>query len=293
MFVLLFSVIMVSESYAALGDGQVVINDPDPVKESTNIHYAGKYCSECHESSPKRGGDSSLKYSGDFHQLCKCHGYKPGTYIHPVDIIPSDEKKSVIPEELPLKDGKLSCLTCHDIYLQCEGNTDSRFTNKRFLRGAPFKKRTDLCFRCHDDTKYNKHNPHKNQLDADGEIDVKQCLYCHVIKPDELRESFDDVKLVGGLLEVCQRCHMKSVNHPANANHIVVPSPGLLSKIKTTEKQFNIVLPLDYNGRIFCGTCHNPHQRGVIPSENVGSSGAIEMYGQRFLGKMCIACHER
>lgn len=292
-FLLLTAAVILFGGFASTGADPGDTNGGTRADESTNVHYSGKYCSECHERIPVKGGASFLKYDGDFHMLCKCHGYKPGTYIHPVDIVPSVEKQAVIPDELPLKDGKLSCMTCHDIYLQCRENTEARFSNKRFLRGAPFQKRTDLCFKCHDNDRYSKHNPHTHQLGPDGEINVKQCLYCHVRKPDELRESFDDVQLVGDLLIVCQRCHMKSAKHPADAKHIVVPSSGVLSKMRTTEKQFNIVLPLDYNGKIFCGTCHNPHQRGVIPSENVGSRGAIETYGQRFLGKMCIACHKR
>lgn len=263
------------------------------IPETTNIHYTGKYCLECHERTSVDGKDKALKYGRNFTQLCDCHGYKPGTYIHPVDIFPSVEKKPNIPSDLPLYEGKLACITCHDIHLQCEDDPELKIINKRFLRGAPYQSRTDLCFRCHDEHLYSKLNPHKGQLDANGNIVVEKCLYCHIEKPDELRASFDDVKFIGDLLIICKRCHRISVNHPANAKHLVLPSVAFAEKIKRTEKQFGIVLPLDYDGKIMCATCHNPHQKGVIPSGKFGAVGASEEYKKRFQGNICLACHEK
>ena len=56
------------------------------VSENTNIHFTGRYCSECHEQTPVKGGDIYLKYNGDYQLLCRCHhGMSPG-YCHPLDI---------------------------------------------------------------------------------------------------------------------------------------------------------------------------------------------------------------
>lgn len=79
----------------------------------------------------------------------------------------------------------------------------------------------------------------------------------------------------------------------ANANHLVLPPVVFTKKMKRTEKQFGIVLPLDYNGKINCATCHNPHQKGVIPLARFGAGGAGENYKKRFLGNICMACHEK
>ena len=87
----------------------------------------------------------------------------PRAYIHPVDIIPSDDKKPMIPDDLPLLEGKLVCSTCHDMYLQCQDDDQTEALNRRFLRGAPYMKRTALCFRCHDEKKYARLDPH-NQI---------------------------------------------------------------------------------------------------------------------------------
>jgi hypothetical protein len=265
------------------------------VTEDTDIHYTGKYCTECHEKTPQEGGDKFLKFNGDFTQLCKCHGYTPGTYIHPVDIIPSEEKKNIMPKELPLLDGKLSCVSCHDIYMQCQDNPKYKILNSRFLRGAPYVSRTTLCFRCHDEKKYTMLDPH-NQLSEIGAIIVDKCLYCHVEKPDEKRETFKQVKLIGNLEVLCYRCHFKqSKFHPINANHLLRPSVKTLSIMKESEKRLDIILPLNYEGEITCPTCHNPHERGVLPAGRPNAKGASEKYRLRLSGQdmqICIACHE-
>ena len=265
------------------------------VTEKTNVHYTGEYCMECHEKPPVKDKDKSLKFGGDFTQLCKCHGYEPGTYIHPVDIFPSKEKKPMIPDDLPLTEGKVSCITCHDIYMQCQDNPRFKVLNKRFLRGAPYVSRTDLCFRCHDERKYTMLDPH-NQLTKDGKIIVEKCLYCHEEKPDELHATFKDIKLIGNLEVLCYRCHFKqSKLHPINANHFRRPTDNTLAIMKASEKKFNIILPLNYKGNITCPTCHNPHERGILPIGQANAKGASEKYRLRMAAEklqICIACHE-
>lgn len=272
----------------------VFARESDILPQDTNLHFTGEYCQECHEKEPEKGGDPFLRYNGDFTQLCKCHGYTPGTYIHPVDIVPSEEKRSSIPKDFPLFQGKVSCSTCHDMYLQCTVNPQAQVLNRRFLRGAPYLSRTTLCFRCHDETKYRMLDPH-NQITKDGKIVVKKCLYCHVEKPDEKNATFDAVKLIGNLEVLCYRCHYKqSTLHPINANHLREPSENILSMMKESEKKYNIILPLNYEGKVTCPTCHNPHERGVIPGWKASAKGASEKFRLRLTKKnltICVACH--
>ncbi|MBI4682030.1 MAG: hypothetical protein HY757_02885 [Nitrospirae bacterium] len=248
-------------------------NNANSISEDTDIHYTGKYCEACHENTPKKGGEKFLKFDGDFGQLCKCHGYTPGTYIHPAGIVPSEEKKASIPKEFPLEDGKLSCITCHDIYLQCQKNPQFKALNRRFLRGAPYVSRTTLCFRCHDEKKYTMLDPH-NQLTETGAIIIDKCLYCHTEKPDEKTATFKEVHLIGNLE--------------------VLP-PAILNNMKSTENKFGIILPLNYEGKITCPTCHNPHERGVIPRDRASAKGASEKYRLRLSEvnlQICVACHK-
>jgi len=271
------------------------VKDTEKVTEDTDVHYSGKYCTECHEKTPREGGETFLKYNGDFVQLCKCHGYTPGTYIHPVDIVPTAEKMGLIPDDFPLKDEKVVCSTCHDMYMQCQKTPRMKVLNRRFLRGAPYVSRTALCFRCHDEKKYTMLDPH-NQLTETGDIIENKCLYCHTEKPDEKISNFEEIKLIGDLEVLCFRCHYKqSQLHPINANHLVTPPDKIIDNMKATEKQYGIILPLNYEGKITCPTCHNPHERGVIPRDRASAKGASEKYRLRLSGEnmqICVACHK-
>ncbi len=284
------------------GDLDLMFADKN-VTYSTNIHYTGKFCSECHEKTPQEGGEKFLRFEGEYNQLCRCHGYTSENYIHPVDIAPSEEKKEKIPASLPLKNGKVACSTCHDIYLQCRMDRHKKEVNKFFLRSAPYARRTDFCFRCHDEAKYKRLDPH-TQIDESGEVVVEKCLYCHVEKPDEKHATFKKaegihgsvVKLIGDLEVLCYRCHYKqSTLHPINANHLRKPDDKISEAMKESEKQYGIILPLNYKGEITCATCHNPHERGIIPADRASSKGASEKFRLRLPGKtgeICLACHK-
>ena len=250
-------------------------------------HYTGKYCTDCHEQTPQEGGNKFLKFSGDFNKLCKCHVQAPDNYIHPVGIELSQEKKAKIPAELPLQEGKITCLTCHDIYWQCQ----KRRVDKNSLRGGPFTKRSDFCYKCHDDASYMMLDPH-SQLNAWGKIIVEKCLYCHTEKPDENRAHYKDVQFIGDLEVICQRCHVIRGNHAGNVDHMVKPSPKALARMQAMEKEFGIILPLDESGQLTCITCHNPHDKGVIQAESPAAKGAGSKYRHRLPGKLCVECHQ-
>ncbi len=286
--VVIFSVFTVPAKMNALATGDAP--SPSAATNYINPHFTGRDCDQCHEKVPEPGGDSYLKYGGELSQVCSCHNYTSKNYIHPVDIEPSDEKRANMPASFPLSNGKLSCSTCHDMYLQCKSVPKNSIEDRKFIRGGPYSKRTDMCFKCHDDKKYRKLDPH-NQLDARGSIIEEKCLYCHKKRPDESADSFEDVKLVGDLMILCQRCHGELGNHPGNAPHFVKPSTQLMRRIKAIEKVYEIILPRDYEGRLTCITCHNPHERGVIPKERDGAKGASEIYRHRLPKKLCKSCH--
>lgn len=259
---------------------------------TTDIHYSGRYCLECHESLPKKGGNNNLRYGGDFKILCRCHYNTAANYVHPVDIVPSEELKPRIPDEFPLKDGQVVCSTCHDIVVQCRDSQVDRIFLKeqKFLRGAPLPTKTSICFRCHDAENYQMYNPH-DQLTAKNEIIEEKCLYCHAEIPDSQKTTLKDAKLIGNLQALCARCHMKVARQTLHANHLRKPSPDVLAQIKKLEDQYNIILPLGDDGQITCATCHNPHEKGVIPDKRSGAKGASEFQRHRLSGNMCIKCH--
>ncbi|UCD77932.1 MAG: hypothetical protein JSW26_21355 [Desulfobacterales bacterium] len=261
------------------------VSATEEAPKAVEYHYTGKYCTDCHYQEPQEGGNKFLKFNGDFNKLCNCHA--PDNYVHPVDIEPSQEIKANIPPALPLQNGKITCLTCHDIYWQCQ----KRRVDKNSLRGKPSPKRSDFCYKCHDKANYRMLDIH-SQLNASGEIIVEKCLYCHSDKPDETRARYENVKFIGDLKLMCQRCHAIRGNHAGNVNHLIKPSAAALARMQAMEKKFGIILPLDENGQLTCITCHNPHDKGVIRAESPAAKGAGSKYRQRLPGSLCIECHQ-
>ncbi len=194
---------------------------------------------------------------------------------------------------------------------------------KRFLLESPLtsSRKIDVCFKCHQKNDYRICDPH-NQLDSNGKILVEKCLYCHSEKPDEKLASFSkyrlEVKFNRDIEDLCSGCHSSSqykLLHPLNANHLRKPSDEMLSMMKKTEEQFGVIFPLNYDGKIMCATCHNPHQKGVMPEDRGAAGGAGEKdrirlpgeikrtadTGERegymtrmasFGSKICLACHK-
>jgi hypothetical protein len=276
-----------------MGNGAAAEKTSLPDKSVTptlNPHFTGKYCDECHEGTPVEGGDKLLKFGGDYTQLCSCHNYTPGTYIHPVEIVPSMEKMEKMADTFPLENGKISCGTCHDIYEQCKNNPKLMINKSKFFRGGPYLNRTTMCFKCHDENKYKMLDPH-NQLDNEWKIIPEKCLYCHVTVPDREESTFEDVQLIGDLKVLCQRCHGSLLKHPGNAFHYLIPSDKFMRRIKEMEREYQVILPLDYEGKLTCTTCHNPHERGVIPGMRKSAKGASDAFRHRIPKKLCTKCH--
>jgi len=156
---------------------------------------------------------------------------------------------------------------------------------KKLLAKSPSRK-TNICPDCHKKNAYRVNDPH-TQLSEGGDIIKEKCLYCHPEKPDEKSATFTvlrpEIKFNRDLKELCLGCHSRQYDfsHPVNANHLLIPSDEMLSMMKASEAQFGVILPLNFNGEIMCATCHNPHERGVIPAEKAASRGASEKFRVR------------
>ncbi len=254
---------------------------------TTEFHFTGKYCTECHEQTPTRGGDTYLKFGGDYYQLCgECHLTTPGSYIHPTNMVPSEDKRVKFPADFPLEDDKVTCLTCHDLYMQCQ----KRDFDRDSLRGVPYRQKTDFCFKCHDQGSYVMFNPHA-QVNGKGEVITDKCLYCHTEIPDQKQDRFEDPKLIGDLGPLCQRCHIRMAMRSGSFSHLAKPSAETLARIRKTEEEFYATLPLDAQGKTTCATCHNPHDKGVISAEKPAAKGAGSTHRLRLPDPMCKWCH--
>jgi predicted CXXCH cytochrome family protein len=260
-----------------------------------NPHWNNYLCKSCHREAPVKG-HAPLREEGDKVNLCnRCHhsGYaRPD--IHPVGVIPSQHIR--IPENLPLQDGKLSCETCHDSLLQMgtRRSEDAGPANPNFLRSGQGP-RNAFCFLCHIEETYKRLNPH-NQLNEQGKIVEKTCLFCHASIPDV---SFIGPEKVSFIVldpnEYCIGCHPGFTSkHPAGVDHLIEPSKKIMVAIQTSVQRIGVELPL-FKGKIFCATCHNPHQEGVIKIAAAATGTKLDnklrLKPGRNQSAECIGCH--
>jgi predicted CXXCH cytochrome family protein len=271
-----------------------------------NPHWNKNDCSVCHKSIPQ--GKRLNLVTDDIEQLCSyCHsGEFDHSYIHPSGIPIGRLEISRIPEEFlgSMENHKLvTCKTCHDIKAQCLTERFSeKSVNSLFIRNGPYRLRTELCYKCHDESAYQRKNAH-DQIDDNGRIREYSCLVCH--ETDKGLNAAKDIKDVtfhvkDNLIRICRSCH-ELVAHPSSnftftkkgvPNHLVVPSKAMKTVMAKSEKKEQVVLPLDpLTGKIFCATCHNPHERGVIKNP-AGAKGADEKQRLR-TRNICTNCHDK
>lgn len=238
------------------------------------------HCPSCHETVVPPSAVSQFKPVASSACL-NCHDYQENH--HPVDFLPSDP--TIVP--FPLFNGKVKCLTCHEIH----GGPDGKGT-LRLLRGGPYPDRREICFKCHSQGRYYGINPH-HMLEADGSVryvDGKAvCLICHSKKPDPAVDWTTDVRFRADIGFLCWRCHPPMPDPFFSRHFLVTPSKETMRTMGETEARLLVILPLVPRNRITCSTCHNPHQKGVIQHE-AAAKGADALYGLR-LPSICFACH--
>ncbi len=219
---------------------------------TVNPHYLRTLCSTCHKD------DKKSLLTDDPTALCnRCHGTgEIAGDTHPLKTPPAGMK---IPPGMPLKNGSLTCLTCHRA-----GHRDE-IQFYKFLRGGPYKDPNDICFTCHNREVFKKLNPH---LDINQ---LKGCEFCHSAKPQPGKDTKKTVKLVADVSILCFRCHGDD-SHPAGVNHTVVPSPALAANIPAE-------FPLGPGGRVSCATCHNPHIAETANFKLRGGVSGMEICG--------------
>ncbi|MCB2182693.1 MAG: hypothetical protein KQH63_11740 [Desulfobulbaceae bacterium] len=290
-----------SAAYASKGPPGEMSFVNHGVTPDTNIHFNEEFCTECHLEIPGKGQKLLLRFA-DFTQTCRCHGYTPENYTHPLGTKLSPEDKRKIPKGFPLAEDTITCNTCHDLTLQCDAQGKANHRNGNFLRVNSLQPRSALCYQCHDISSYQRLSPHQ-QLDSSGKIIKAKCLYCHRMKPDEKKATLKKqrsgaagtVEFVEEFNTLCFRCHYRQTRqHIINANHLKPPPAKILANIANSEKRLGVIFPLDGKGAVACPTCHNPHQRGIIPPELPGAKGAGERKRLRVTKqghKICVACH--
>lgn len=266
----------IREAYA-----QVLIQGTVP-----NPHGDRKLCFTCHPGQIKEGAEVRLAADGDNIRLCnECH-LRPGVppSPHVVDVGSSEGTWRMDYLGYPLKEGKLVCSTCHDEVSHRTADP----ANPTFLRGGPYDDPEKFCYRCHLEDRTAQNNPH-NQVDAFGRIREKSCLFCHKNKPDPGRPDPANLEMTGEETALCANCHTARP-HPG-IDHII-PLPAAMAKRKKDYEEIHKVkIPIGDDGMIKCGTCHNPHAKGVLKGE--AGVGAGSKWRVPDFREVCGPCHGR
>jgi len=274
---------------------------PDP-------HWKDNACLACHTKNGKQASRNNLRPMRKGEACLNCHDAKfDHSYIHPVDIKTEIALSDTIAQEfkhaLSKTGGKITCTTCHDLTLQClPENRRAKGTNPKFFRAGPFKTRSEQCYYCHDAEEYQSINPHE-QVDDNGNIRENRCRICHAGSISQLIEekSINKVEFHAkdNLETMCWGCH-RWTPHPGGQftffsnkkgpNHLKKPREDILRRLEQQSKVHNIILPLEPGtGRVYCATCHNPHEDGVIKNKDYISAASTT---NRLRAKdICGFCH--
>ena len=270
-----------------------------------NPHWRKDGCLACHVDEPDETG-SPLKSPSDG-SCFFCHNEEDHTSIHPVNLVPGKKMLAGMSRKFRknLASGnKTNCITCHDALLQStRKSTVSSQYNRSFLRGGSYRTPTDICYQCHDKNAYKKLNPH-DQISEKGILNEDKCLICHRDVPMRKADgSATKVKLQvdSNWSDICLNCH-KWQPHPGGnmtifsggkiPDHLVVPDSKIRQRMTKMTQKNNLDMPLDpTNGKIYCATCHNPHERGVIKKISL-AKGADEKSRLRSK-KICLNCHDK
>ncbi len=265
-----------------------------------NPHWKGTFCLSCHEKQPEEGQKTDIRFNNNINRSCMwCHITKPTAVadIHPVNVIPRISEFMKIPSGFPLYDSMITCNTCHNSRIQEKQDKTLYNENRQFLRGVTYslgETRSEVCFQCHIQQQFAMLNAH-DQIDDQGELVEDSCKYCHTSKPDRDSEGMEKIDPgITNLSGLCFRCHSDGP-HPGKRNHIVKISKDKLERKLTYEKRKDVVYPLDSKEGIFCATCHNPHENGIVKSIRAAKGADANRRARLTIagGDLCFTCHDK
>ncbi len=233
-------------------------------------HFTSGECSLCHFDEK----NDPVNIKPDITNACgTCHSGMDAIQSHPVDMYPSFS----LPEDMPLLQGKLTCVTCHYVhpdYVQRDLENEPEFAQKNYFLRRPVSG-IAFCGSCHKiGEKHivfeNTHPSTYKVFDNSASIDRLSltCIECHdsyLTSPGE--------KLGLGLWKHNNR----KTNHPIGISYVKISK----SKPKNfrPESMLSSEIKL-FGGKIGCGTCHHIYarERFQLVMDNWGS-------------RLCLECH--
>jgi hypothetical protein len=284
------STILLLIPFAASAIAHAQTSSPEIASRPPNPHWDPQGCALCHGE----GQPGAISATASEALCARCHdAASVARLIHPLGMGPGRFASLMEENHVPLVDGEVGCVSCHDLLVQCFGGQDAQSSNRFFLRGPAGGDIVGSCFLCHPTREFSREDPHR-QVNADGSLRFDQCRICHgpsyqpevSARPAEVHLSLPEPGL-------CAGCHPLRA-HPRGVNHLVVPDEAVRLQMIYSEHRDELqgmtqrqaerfltrqperpqVLPLGPDGQIVCSTCHNPHERGVLPASNPRSLGA-------------------
>lgn len=239
---------------------------PTPVPSP---HWSTDACAACHVVDGARVLPIAPHLVDD---LClSCHdGRKASRESHPVGR-PAITVATRLPEGWPTVEGRVGCITCHDIRRHCHGATERPLENAAMVRGHDLHEPTRSCTECHVAETW-RANPHSGI--AAGASETASCAFCHAPPQSPKAEPVFDRRLRGGVTALCLNCHVMHAD-PAPRGHLDASIPATMSLHDPSR------FPLD-GDRVSCATCHDPHE--AADGSHGLRAGHIEL---------CLACHPK
>lgn len=246
---------------------------------SDNPHWRADGCLACHTGASPQAISVAAATT-----LCvACHdGTRAHAEAHPIGW-PAAGLRTRAPRDWPLDDGRIACLTCHDIRRHCDTTAVRPAANPALVRGHDPADALASCAACHL-PEPQRENPHRT-TDA--------CRWCHQPVPqaaDGRRRG--DPQLRAQPTQLCLNCHTMHAD-PAPGGHL----GRFLSDARqaTLERRGQAHrLPLA-DGRIHCATCHTPHPPGCFPHDSALGARARGPGSEHDLRvdlvTLCTACH--
>jgi len=253
---------------------------PKTYSKGPNVHRSSLYCSECHGQgtpSPK-----NLLYEGDDIALCRsCHP-RSLYNLHIVGIRPKDVQ---VPDEFPLSQGRITCVTCHD-EPSCNPGEHPSWQRPFFLRGN--QSGFLFCFSCHSAKGYESYNPHDVKHLQSASERKNNCLFCHTAElPVEARRGLTFAALKGDPNDLCSACHLEEPHFGIPA-HFEVRREASLPSLEHAARMGGPRLPLGQGNRPLCVSCHDPHIPGLIPQEEEGPDVWMQIKGDSDLRRQYL-----
>jgi len=149
-------------------------------------------------------------------------------------------------------------------------------------------------------------NPHE-QINDEGEILWSKCLICHAKMPDMDNLSSPvnmELRFKKDYNKNCYICHVTR-KHPGSEgigpqmsgvvalSHLTELSRTLYLNMRLEKKEVPVLIPLEPGtDKIFCGTCHNPHERGLLYGRpDWGADQEIRLRSEGL--DICQYCHRK